>query len=116
MDRGLLLENKVRLNHFLNDSPGFNAILIPSEYVCHVHVRSDNLAGVVISDHEYPGRVAFTLLNKVGRTMTMQTKYFLFLNVTLVVVVVKSMTFDFCDLLLPPINLKYFVLLSSFYV
>ncbi|KAL3864056.1 hypothetical protein ACJMK2_005765 [Sinanodonta woodiana] len=35
------------------------------EYICHVYVRSDNLAGVVIADHEYPQRVAHTLLNKV---------------------------------------------------
>ena len=36
-----------------------------SEYMCHVFVRSDALAGVVIADHEYPSRVCFTLLNKV---------------------------------------------------
>uniref|UniRef100_A0A0B7AK81 Longin domain-containing protein n=1 Tax=Arion vulgaris TaxID=1028688 RepID=A0A0B7AK81_9EUPU len=35
------------------------------EYICHVYVRSDNLAGVVIADHEYPQRVAHTLINKV---------------------------------------------------
>jgi len=34
------------------------------EYICHVYVRSDNLAGVVISDQEYPQRVAHTLINK----------------------------------------------------
>jgi len=34
------------------------------EYFCHVYVRSDSLAGVLISDHEYPNRVAFTLINK----------------------------------------------------
>lgn len=34
-------------------------------YMCHVYVRSDNLAGVLIADHEYPGRVAHTLLTKV---------------------------------------------------
>ena len=37
-----------------------------SEYLCHVFVRSDSLAAVLITDHEYPNRVAFTLLNKVG--------------------------------------------------
>lgn len=36
-----------------------------SEYMCHVYVRSDNLAGVVISDHEYPSRVSHTLITKV---------------------------------------------------
>ncbi|ESO93101.1 hypothetical protein LOTGIDRAFT_206537 [Lottia gigantea] len=35
------------------------------EYICHVSVRSDNLAGVVIADHEYPQRVAHTLINRV---------------------------------------------------
>lgn len=35
------------------------------EYLCHVYVRSDGLSAVVISDHEYPNRVAHTLLMKV---------------------------------------------------
>jgi synaptobrevin family protein YKT6 len=35
------------------------------EYMAHVHVRNDNLAGVIISDQEYPNRVAHTLINKV---------------------------------------------------
>jgi synaptobrevin family protein YKT6 len=35
------------------------------EFICHVFVRSDNLSGVVIADHEYPQRVAHTLINKV---------------------------------------------------
>ncbi|XP_030751755.1 synaptobrevin homolog YKT6 [Sitophilus oryzae] len=35
------------------------------DYFCHVYVRSDNLAGVVISDHEYPQRVSHTLLTKI---------------------------------------------------
>lgn len=35
------------------------------EYMCHAYVRSDSLSGVLISDHEYPQRVSFTLLNKV---------------------------------------------------
>lgn len=35
------------------------------DYTCHVYVRGDNLAGVVISDHDYPHRVAHTLLSKV---------------------------------------------------
>ena len=36
-----------------------------AEYMCHVYVRSDSLAGVLVSDHEYPPRVSFTLMNKV---------------------------------------------------
>ena len=35
------------------------------DYVCHTYVRSDSLSGVIIADHEYPQRVAYTLLNKV---------------------------------------------------
>jgi len=35
------------------------------DYLCHVYVRSDRLSGVIISDHEYPHRVAHTLINKV---------------------------------------------------
>lgn len=34
--------------------------------MCHVYVRADNLAGVLISDDEYPHRVAHTLLTKVN--------------------------------------------------
>ena len=36
------------------------------EYLCHVQVRDDRLAAVLISDHDYPRRVAFTILSKVG--------------------------------------------------
>lgn len=36
------------------------------DYLCHVYVRSDGLAGVVIADNEYPSRVCFTLLDKVS--------------------------------------------------
>lgn len=32
--------------------------------MCHIYVRADNLAGVLISDHEYPRRVAHTLITK----------------------------------------------------
>lgn len=35
------------------------------DYLCHVYIRSDRLAGVVISDHEYPHRVAHTLLSRI---------------------------------------------------
>lgn len=35
------------------------------DYMCHVFVRVDNLAAVLISDHEYPRRVAHTLITKV---------------------------------------------------
>lgn len=41
----------------------FNVMFL--DYMCHVYVRSDGLGGVVISDAEYPNRVAHTLINKV---------------------------------------------------
>lgn len=41
-----------------------------SEYLCHVYVRNDNLAAVVIADTEYPQRVCFTLLDKVWGKIT----------------------------------------------
>ncbi|KAM5203811.1 synaptobrevin homolog YKT6 [Hipposideros larvatus] len=44
---------------------GSRASVKEQEYLCHVYVRNDSLAGVVISDSEYPSRVAFTLLEKV---------------------------------------------------
>ncbi|KAJ3026921.1 UNVERIFIED_CONTAM: palmitoyltransferase [Siphonaria sp. JEL0065] len=34
-------------------------------YVGHVYVRSDGLAGVIVTDIEYPTRSAFTIVNKV---------------------------------------------------
>ncbi|KAH8397832.1 hypothetical protein KR222_003541 [Zaprionus bogoriensis] len=34
-------------------------------YMCHVYVRDDKLAGVLIADHEYPHRVAHTLITKI---------------------------------------------------
>ncbi|CAH1785122.1 unnamed protein product [Owenia fusiformis] len=45
-------------------TPASRASVKEQEYMCHVYVRRDNLAGVLISDHEYPQRVSFTLLNK----------------------------------------------------
>ncbi|XP_053782753.1 synaptobrevin homolog YKT6 isoform X2 [Desmodus rotundus] len=44
---------------------GSRASVKEQDYLCHVYVRSDGLAGVVIADGEYPSRVAFTLLEKV---------------------------------------------------
>ncbi|KAG8190213.1 hypothetical protein JTE90_011934 [Oedothorax gibbosus] len=34
-------------------------------YMCHVYVRSDQLSAALVSDHEYPHRVAHTLLSSV---------------------------------------------------
>ena len=36
-----------------------------AEYYCHVFVRADGLSGVCFSDHEYPPRVAHTVLMRV---------------------------------------------------
>lgn len=36
-----------------------------AEYMCVVYVRADGLAGVVITDHEYPQRVSHTLTTKI---------------------------------------------------
>ena len=33
--------------------------------MCHIYVRADGLACVLTADHEYPQRVAHTLLTKV---------------------------------------------------
>ncbi|XP_063997386.1 synaptobrevin homolog YKT6, partial [Pogoniulus pusillus] len=44
---------------------GTRASVKEQEYLCHVYVRSDSLAGVVVADAEYPPRVCFTLLDKV---------------------------------------------------
>ena len=38
----------------------------PPDYLCHVYVRSDQLACVVITDKDYPTRVCFTVMNKVS--------------------------------------------------
>lgn len=42
------------------------------EYMCHVFVRSDSLVGLCVSDHEYPNRVAHTLLTKILEDFTAQ--------------------------------------------
>lgn len=34
------------------------------EYMCHVYVRADGLAAVLVTDAEYPHRVSHTLLTK----------------------------------------------------
>ncbi len=34
-------------------------------YIGHTYARSEGVAGVIISDKDYPVRVAYTLLNKV---------------------------------------------------
>jgi len=43
-----------------------------AEYMCHAYVRSDSLVGVCVSDHDYPHRVAHTLLTKILEDFTGQ--------------------------------------------
>jgi synaptobrevin family protein YKT6 len=42
----------------------YRAAVTEKEYLCHVYVRQDGLAGVIISDGDYPTRVAQTFLSK----------------------------------------------------
>ena len=37
-----------------------------AEYMCHVFVRGDRLSVVCVSDHEYPPRVAHTMMQRVS--------------------------------------------------
>ncbi|KAG5365912.1 Synaptobrevin-like protein YKT6 [Yarrowia sp. B02] len=45
--------------------PGQRQSVEENDYVGHAYLRSDGLGGVIITDQEYPVRVAYTLLNKV---------------------------------------------------
>jgi synaptobrevin family protein YKT6 len=58
-------------------SQGARSSVKQQEYFAHVFVRTDNLAAVLISDEEYPKRVAHTLLNKIleefAKTVPSQT-------------------------------------------
>jgi synaptobrevin family protein YKT6 len=44
--------------------PGSRQSVKEQEYICHVFVRADGLAAVLVSDAEYPQRVSHTLLTK----------------------------------------------------
>uniref|UniRef100_A0A2K6LRG4 Synaptobrevin homolog YKT6 n=1 Tax=Rhinopithecus bieti TaxID=61621 RepID=A0A2K6LRG4_RHIBE len=46
-------------------SKGTRASVAEQDYLWHVYVQNDSLAGVVITDNESPSQVAFTLLEKV---------------------------------------------------
>lgn len=50
--------------------PGNRSSIKEQEYMAHVFVRSDGLSSVLISDQEYPNRVAHSLLNKVYNTIS----------------------------------------------
>eukprot|EP00033_Pygsuia_biforma_P002989 GCRY01003290.1.p1 GENE.GCRY01003290.1~~GCRY01003290.1.p1 ORF type:complete len:206 (+),score=32.19 GCRY01003290.1:133-750(+) len=49
-----------------NTNLGVRQSVEHQDYLCHVHSRLDGISGVVIADHEYPQRVAFSLLSKLG--------------------------------------------------
>ena len=51
----------------------FTGISPYAEYFCHVHVRRDGLAGIVVADQEYPPRVAFALLSKLTEEYDKET-------------------------------------------
>ncbi|TPX50041.1 hypothetical protein SeMB42_g00428 [Synchytrium endobioticum] len=45
-------------------APGTRQKIQEQNYLGHVYVRQDGLAGVIVTDAEYPQRVAFSALNK----------------------------------------------------
>ncbi|ODV58180.1 palmitoyltransferase YKT6 [Ascoidea rubescens DSM 1968] len=45
--------------------PGQRQSIEEGNYVGHVYLRSEGLAGVLVTDKEYPVRAAYTLLNKI---------------------------------------------------
>jgi len=45
-----------------NTTPGVRQSVQQDEYGCHVQVRHDGISGAVVTDREYPPRVAFTFL------------------------------------------------------
>lgn len=45
------------------------------EYMCHAYVASNRLASIVISDHEYPKRVAHTIIMKVQDDFTAEIPF-----------------------------------------
>ena len=47
------------------NEPATRSSVKEQEYFAHVYVREDNLSGVIISDQEYPKRVAHSLINKI---------------------------------------------------
>merc|ERR1719498_211965 len=44
--------------------PGQRQSITHEDYVVHCYVRSDGLGGTVVTDSEYPARVAFVLLTQ----------------------------------------------------
>ncbi|GAA6059640.1 hypothetical protein JCM10212_004143 [Sporobolomyces blumeae] len=53
--------------------PGQRQSVQENSYTAHVYSRqADNLSGVIITDQEYPVRVAFSLLNKILEEFTLK--------------------------------------------
>lgn len=58
---------------FMNrTSPGQRQSITHEGYVVHCYVRSDGLGGTVVTDLEYPSRVAFVLLGQLLEEFTAQ--------------------------------------------
>ncbi|XP_033098902.1 synaptobrevin homolog YKT6-like [Anneissia japonica] len=53
---------------------GVRTSVTKQDYLCHAYIRNDSLAGVLIADHEYPNRVAFSLISKVLDSFAEQVK------------------------------------------
>lgn len=45
--------------------PGQRQTVQHEDYFCHVHVRDNHLAGIVVADANYPSRAAFAILAKI---------------------------------------------------
>ncbi len=45
--------------------PGMRQTVKNDEYLCHVHVKDNGIAGVVVADGEYPTTAAFSVIGKV---------------------------------------------------
>ena len=54
-----------------------------AEYMCHVFVRSDKLSVVCVSDHEYPTRVAHTMMQRVSEDFAGQSLAYVNLKQTI---------------------------------
>lgn len=44
--------------------PGQRQSVQEQDYMCHCYTRQDSLAGVILTDKEYPSRVVYTLISK----------------------------------------------------
>lgn len=52
--------------------PGQRQSVQQQDYMCHCYTRQDSLAGVILTDKEYPSRVVYTLIAKLLDEFTNQ--------------------------------------------